>query len=121
MKNKNIWWVTLGGMIVILIFIFVVIKNVPNTNSFNANIDDTVSSKIKSLDMLDNKAILYTTDDITNYCAKTTVSTPSAKSLCWRSLDNNKAEINIYFYKKYYIWIMDDDNNILGPISLVER
>ena len=121
MKNKNTWLIVLGGMVVVLIFTAVVIKNIPKTSSFDANIDSAISLKIESLDILDNKAILYTTDDIRNYCAKTTISTPNIKSLCWKSLDNNKAEINIYSHKKYYIWIMDDNNSILGPISVTER
>ena len=98
MKNNNSTFIVLGGILVLSVFSFIVAKN--------------MIAKIESITKENNKLIITTTGDSTEYCLKTTKSIPSIDSLCWNKIENNKVESNYFTYKKYYLWIKDSDNRI---------
>ena len=67
-------------------------------------------AKIESITKENNKLIITTVGDPTEYCLKTTKSVPSIDSLCWNKIENNKVEASYFEYKKYYLWIKESDN-----------
>ena len=77
-----------------------------------------MTAKIESITKENNKLIITTTGDSTEYCLKTTKSVPSIDSLCWNKIENNKVESNYFTYKKYYLWIKDSDNRISGRTTI---
>ena len=89
-----------------------------DNNQYYAKPNENMIAKIESITKENNKLIITTTGDSTEYCLKTTKSVPSIDSLCWNKIENNKVESNYFTYKKYYLWIKDSDNRISGRTTI---
>ncbi len=121
MKNNNSTFIVLGGILVLSVFSFIVAKNIlpdSDNNQYYAKPNENMTAKIESITKENNKLIITTIGDPTEYCLKTTKSVPSIDSLCWNKIENNKVESNYFTYKKYYLWIKDSDNRISGRTTI---
>lgn len=118
-KNNDVLVPAVLGTLILIIFVFIIVKNIPSdelNNSYNADI--SVGSKIQSLIVEDNKLKITTSGNVNYYCVKTTKTSPMINSLCWKEFQGDEANISLYPSKKYYVWIMDMDGNILGPMDI---
>lgn len=126
MKNNNSTsFIVFAGVIVLCVFTVVAAINLlprnNESNSYYVKVGDEMSAKIEALDIKNNKLIITTSGDATEYCVKSTKSTPDSNNICWKKIENNTASISIYQYKKYYIWIKDTNNKISSPMSINTR
>lgn len=115
MKNSNSTFIVAGGILILSVFSFVIAKNIlpdNNDNQYYAKPNENMTAKIDKIEKENNKIIITTVGDPTAYCLKTTKSIPSINSLCWNKIENNKAELSYFEYKKYYVWIKDKDSRI---------
>ncbi len=120
-NNNKTNFIVVAGIIILVVFGVVVGVNLlPNyeSNSYYVKVEDEMSAKIDSLNIENHKLIITTSGDTEFYCVKSTRSTPDSNNICWKRIDNNKATISIYKYKKYYIWIKDSNGNISIPMSI---
>ena len=123
-KNNNqnqVTFIIIASIIILCVFAVVVAINfLPNfeSDSYYVKVEDEMSAKIESLDILDNKLKITMSGDAKEYCVKSTKSTPSSNSLCWKKVEDNTATISIFPYKKYYVWVKDIDGNISIPMSI---
>lgn len=123
MKNNNLTsFIIFSGILVLCVFTVVITINLlprnNESNSYYVKVGDEMSAKIEALDIEDNKLIIITSGDATEYCVKSTKTTPDSNNICWKKIENNTASISIYQYKKYYIWIKDTNNKISSPMSI---
>ncbi len=121
MKNNNSTFIVLGGILILSVFSFIVAKNIlpdSDNNQYYARPNENMTAKIESITKENNKLIITTIGDSTEYCLKTTKSVPSIDSLCWNKIENNKVESNYFTYKKYYLWIKDSNNRISGRTTI---
>lgn len=126
MKNNNSTsFIVFAGVIVLCVFTVVATINLlprnNESNSYYVKVGDEMSAKIEALDIENNKLIITTSGDATEYCVKSTKSTPDNNNICWKKIANNTASISIYQYKKYYIWIKDTNNKVSSPMSINTR
>ena len=126
MKNNNSTsFIVFAGVIVLCVFTVVAAINLlprnNESNSYYVKVGDEMSAKIEALDIKNNKLNITTSGDATEYCVKSTKSTPDSNNTCWKKIENNTASISIYQYKKYYIWIKDTNNKISSPMSINTR
>ena len=121
-ENNELTFIITAGVLVAVIFTSVLIYNLmpknTESNSYYVKVNEEMSAKIESLEINNSKLNITTSGDAIKYCVKSTRSTPSESSICWKNISNNKASISIYEYKKYYIWIMDTKGQISSPMSL---
>lgn len=121
-KNNNmVTFIIVSGILVLCIFAIVLAVNLlPNheSNSYYVKVEDNMGAKIEELYINNNKLIITTSGDAKEYCVKSTRSTPESNNICWKQIENNTASISIYKYKKYYVWIKDNSNNISTPMSI---
>ena len=123
MKNsKHTSFIIASGILVLCVFAFVIAYNLmprnKESNSYYVKVGETMSAKIDSLNIENGTLTIKTFGDAKEYCVKSTRSTPEAKNLCWKSIKNNTATIQIYSYKEYYIWIKDSTGNVSSPMSI---
>lgn len=126
MKNNNSTsFIVFAGVIVLCVFTVVAAINLlprnNESNSYYVKVGDEMSAKIEALDIKNNKLNITTSGDATEYCVKSTKSTPDSNNICWKKIANNTASISIYQYKKYYIWIKDTNNKVSSPMSINTR
>lgn len=121
-KNNNMTtFIIVSGILVLCVFAMVLAVNIlPNheSNSYYVKVEDNMGAKIEELYINNNKLIVTTSGDAKEYCVKSTKSTPEINNICWKQIENNTASISIYKYKKYYVWIKDNSNNISTPMSI---
>ena len=121
-KNNNMTtFIIVSGILVLCVFAIVLAVNLlPNheSNSYYVKVEDNMGAKIEELYINNNKLIITTSGDAKEYCVKSTKSTPETNNICWKQIENNTASISIYKYKKYYVWIKDNSNNISTPMSI---
>ncbi len=121
-KNNNMTtFIIVSGILVLCVFAVVLAVNLlPNheSNSYYVKVEDNMGAKIEELYINNNKLIITTSGDAKEYCVKSTKSTPETNNICWKQIENNTASISIYKYKKYYVWIKDNSNNISTPMSI---
>ena len=77
-----------------------------------------MSANIEALEISNGKLNITTSGDAIKYCVKSTRTTPTSNSICWKDIKNDNASISIFEYKKYYIWIMDTKGQISSPMSI---
>ncbi len=120
--NNRTSFIIIAGVIVLGVFSFVVAYNVlpknRQSNSYYVKVGETMSAKVDSLSIENNTLTITTLGDANFYCVKSTRTTPNDDNLCWKKIQNNQAKIQIYNYKKYYIWIKDVSGNISSPMSI---
>ena len=93
MKNNNSTFIVLVGIFILSVFSFIVAKNIlpdSDNNQYYARPNENMTAKIESITKENNKLIITTIGDSTEYCLKTTKSVPSIDSLCWNKIENNK-------------------------------
>ena len=121
-KNNSTSFIIIAGIFVLCVFVFVIAYNLlPNnreSNSYYVKVGDEMSAKVEALDIKENKLNIETSGGATQYCVKTTKTTPESNNICWKKIIDNKATISIYKHKKYYIWIKDANGNISNPMSI---
>ena len=121
-NNKHTTFIIIAGALVLGVFIYVVAYNmIPKnrqSNSYYVKVGETMSAKIDAIKIEGNTLTISTLGDAKEYCVKTTKTTPGNNNLCWKAIENNTANIQIYNYKKYYIWIKDTSDNISSPMSI---
>ena len=121
MKNNNMTtFIIITGIFIVGVFTAVLgINMLPNyeSNSYYGKVENEMTAKIESLDVMDGYIHVRTSSNATAYCVKTTRTTPSLKNMCWKKIDNGKADFSTYENKKYYIWIKDEKENISVPTS----
>lgn len=123
MKNsKHTSFIIIAGAFVLGIFIYIVAYNMipknKQSNSYYVKVGETMSAKIDALRIEENTLTITTLGDAKEYCVKTTRTTPDDNNLCWKTIENNMASIQIYSYEQYYIWIKDTSGNISSPMSI---
>ena len=120
--SKQTSFIIFSGVLVLCVFAFVVAYNIiprgKGSNSYYVKVGETMSAKIESMTIVDDTLVISTSGDAKEYCVKTTRTTPDNNNLCWKEIIDNKAEIKIYGYKQYYIWIKDTTNSISNPMTL---
>lgn len=121
-ENNELTFILTAGVFISVIFTSVIIYNlIPRnieSNSYYVKVNEEMSAKVEAIEIENSKLSITTSGDAVKYCVKSTKSTPSKNSICWKSISDNKATISIYEYKKYYIWIMDTKEQISSPMSL---
>lgn len=113
------------GIIIVAIFTGVVTYNLlPKNEESNFHYAKTTQDMNAKIDMvkIDHHHLEFiTSGDAIQYCVKTTRSTPTLNSLCWKNVENNHGDIAVFEYKTYYIWIKDKDGNISIPQSINKK
>lgn len=121
-KNNSMTFIIVGGIVILTVFVTVLVMNLlpdnNESNSYYVKVNDEMSAKIESLNLDNNKLIIETSGDAEMYCVKSTRSKPENSALCWNKIINNRAEISVYSYRKYYVWIKDTNGNISNPMSI---
>lgn len=112
----------MAGILVLSIFTVIAVYNIMpknrESNSYYVKVGEEMDAKIEDF-VIDKEHLTITTSgDVAEYCVKSTRSTPSPSSLCWKKIENDTATISIYAYKKYYIWLKDDSGSISIPLSI---
>ncbi len=109
------------GALVLIIFILILMHNIDSNNASDAYYmkeKENMKASINSIKIEDDNLIIGTVNDATSFCVKTTKSTPSINSLCWKKVLNNTGTMKIYSNKMYYVWIKDSNNNISNPTAV---
>ena len=73
MKNNNSTFIVLGGILILSVFSFIVAKNIlpdSDNNQYYAKPNENMIAKIESITKENNKLIITTTGDPTEYCLK---------------------------------------------------
>lgn len=121
-ENNELTFILTAGVFILVIFTSVIIYNlIPRnieSNSYYVKVNEEMSAKVEAIEIKNSKLNITTSGDSIKYCVKSTKSTPSKNSMCWKIISDNKASISIYEYKKYYVWIMDTKEQISSPMSL---
>lgn len=117
MKSNSSTFIIVSGVTVLSVFSFIIAKNIlPNNDNdkFYAKPNEEMIARIDKVEKENDKLIITTINSPTEYCLKTTKSIPENNSLCWNKIEDNKIEVSYFKYKKYYIWIKDDEGRISG-------
>ncbi|MGN1341750.1 MAG: hypothetical protein ACI4VL_00790 [Bacilli bacterium] len=117
MKNNSSTFIAVSGVIILSIFSFIIAKNIlpgNDNDKFYAKPNEDMIARIDKVEKENNKLIITTIGNPTEYCLKTTKSIPEENSLCWNKIENNKVEVPYFKYKKYYVWIKDTEGRISG-------
>lgn len=117
MKNNSSTFIAVSGVIILSIFSFIIAKNIlpgNDNDKFYAKPNEDMIARIDKIEKENDKLIITTIGNPTEYCLKTTKSIPENNSLCWNKIENNKVEVPYFKYKKYYVWIKDTEGRISG-------
>lgn len=121
-ENNELTFILTAGILVLVVFTAVIIYNLmpqnAESNSYYVKVNEEMSAKIEALEIKNSVLNIVTSGDALKYCVKSTRSTPTNNSICWKNISNNESSISIYEYKKYYIWIMDEKGQISSPMSI---
>lgn len=124
-KNKGYSFIILSGLFILSVFSSVVAVNLlpdkNESNSYYSKEEENIAVKVEYARRRKDKIIIKGSSNATMYCIKTTKGTPSIKSICWNSLDNNNmAETPIFELKKYYVWVKDNGDNISNYLEITK-
>ena len=117
MKNNSSTFIAVSGVIILSIFSFIIAKNIlpgNDNDKFYAKPNEDMIARIDKIEKENDKLIITTIGNPTEYCLKTTKSIPENNSLCWNKIENNIVEVPYFKYKKYYVWIKDTEGRISG-------
>lgn len=123
MKSNSSTFIIVSGVTVLSVFSFIIAKNIlPNNDNdkFYAKSNEEMTAKIDKVERANDKLIITTIDSPIEYCLKSTKSIPENNSLCWNKIEDNKIEVSYFKYKKYYIWIKDNEGRISGR-TIIEK
>lgn len=125
MKSKYIYFIILLATSIMTCFIIALSKELRNKDDNLQNLDAThqvadPNSKEPAISSIKQDQETYTIDLIntTKICLKSTKSTPDTKNICWQEIKDNQYTTSLYKDKTYYIWLMDQDNNIVQSKTL---
>ena len=118
--NATTFIIVVGVLVLIVFAIVVSINLIPDyeSNSYYVKVDKEMSAKIESIKIENGKLFLATSGNPMEYCVKSTRTQPSKNSLCWNKITDNEASISVFRYRKYYIWIKDEEGNISNYVSV---
>ena len=121
-KSNGTTFIVVVGILILCVFIGVITFNLmPNnekSSSYYVKVNDNINAKIENIYVEDNELTIITSGDAVEYCVKTTKSNPSDNAICWKKIEGNITSTSVYKYKKYYVWIKDNEGNISSPISI---
>lgn len=121
-ENNELTFIITAGIFILVIFSSIIIYNMlpknNENNSYYVKVNEEMSAKIEAIEINNNKLSIKTSGDAISYCIKSTKSTPTNNSICWKKINNSSASIFIYNYKKYYVWIKDTKGQISSPMSI---
>lgn len=121
-ENNELTFIITAGIFILVIFSSIIIYNIipknNENNSYYVKVNEEMSAKIEAIEINNNKLSIKTSGDAISYCIKSTKSTPTNNSICWKKINNSSASISIYNYKKYYVWIKDTKGQISSPMSI---
>ena len=121
MKSNSSTFIVASGITILSIFSFIVAKNIlPNNDNdkYYAKPNEDMTTRIDKVEKENDKLIITTIGNPTEYCIKSTKSIPDKNTLCWNKIKNNKVEVSYFKYKKYYIWIKDSEGRISGRTTV---
>ena len=115
-SNNSTSFIIITGIVILCVFVGVVAFNIlPNNNestSYYVKVKDNTEAKIESLKYDNGNLTITTSGKTKEYCVKTTKSEPDLNNICWKKMTGNKAIVKAYGYKKYYVWVKDNENII---------
>lgn len=123
MKSNSSTLIVLSGIFILSIFSFVIAKNILQNNNddkYYAKPNEDMIARIDKITKGEDKLIITTIGNPVAYCLKTTKSIPQNNSLCWNKIENNKVEVSYFKYKKYYVWIKDNEGRISERVVIGE-
>lgn len=123
MKNNNqTSFIITSSILVLVVFCAVSAYNIIPSNtksdSYYVKVNEDMDAKIEGLYVDNNILSIKTSGNTIKFCVKSTKSTPRKSSICWKDMQNDEAKITVYHNKKYYIWIMDENEKISNPLSI---
>ena len=122
-KNNGTVFIIIAGLFILVVFGSVLSINLkPNyeSNSYLASGNDDINVVVDELAIEGEKLVIRTSGEGSEFCVKSTKSTPNLNNMCWKKLEDGIGEVSIYKYKKYYVWIKDKSDNISKMISINE-
>lgn len=115
MKKNNNTFIALSGITILCIFSIITAKNIlpdSDNNHYYAKPNENMTAKVEEITKENSKLVIKVSGSPTEYCLKTTKSTPSNNSFCWNKIEEEKIEVSYFEYKKYYLWIKDKEDRI---------
>ena len=120
-KNKQSSYIIFFGIIILAIFITTIYINLKHNNESDYYYGKTTvesDATIESIEIQNNTIYIVASGNVKEYCLKTTINTPTLNNLCWKEMENNSVTVNVYKNKRYYIWIKDTNDRIIGYKSI---
>lgn len=121
MKSNSSTFIITTGVFVLAVFSFIVAKNIlPNNDNdkYYSKPTEEMTARIDKIEKNNDKIVITTIGAPIAYCMKTTKSIPDNNALCWNKIENNRVEVPYFKYKKYYVWIKDDEGRISERIVI---
>ena len=119
MKSNSSTFIITTGVFVLAVFSFIVAKNIlPNNDKYYSKPTEEMTARIDKIEKNNDKIVITTIGEPIAYCMKTTKSIPDNNALCWNKIENNRVEVPYFKYKKYYVWIKDDEGRISERIVI---
>lgn len=121
MKSNSSTFIITTGVFVLAVFSFIVAKNIlPNNDNdkYYSKPTEEMTARIDKIEKNNDKIVITTIGEPIAYCMKTTKSIPDNNALCWNKIENNRVEVPYFKYKKYYVWIKDDEGRISERIVI---
>lgn len=104
-------------IVVILFFGIAVYVINDNYNNMKANSIQLANDDLKNISYENGKIRIDVSNNIKEYCIKTTKSKPSKNNICFNRI-NNTAYVSVYENKKYYLWLIDNNGILSDYIEL---
>ena len=106
-------------IVVIAILFFDIAVYVINNNYGNMKADSVgyINDNVNSIRYENGKLRIDVSNNIKEYCLKTTKSKPENNNICFNKI-NNIAYVSIYEYKKYYLWLLDKNDIVSDYIEI---
>ncbi|MDE5888788.1 MAG: hypothetical protein K2H20_02085 [Bacilli bacterium] len=131
--KKNSFIIALFSIIVLSVFTVVSVHNIKMLDKEKEEekdeivdisgihyIDEENVGKIESWNIENNKLLIKTSGEVTQFCVKSTKSEPTDKDICWKEIKEDKGTSTIYHNKRYYVWIRDE-YGILGESIIIDN
>ena len=115
-------YIVVMGVIILIVFSYVSFINVLPNNSSNSyfSTEEKSTASIEKAEYLNGVLVVNTSLNAKMGCIKSTKSVPKLNSKCWINVVDRKFSSSIYRYKKYYIWVIDDNGVISGTYEYKE-
>lgn len=117
MKNNNIaTFIIISSIIILTVFTSVCSYEFLQKSETDPYYSQVITGKEAQIISIENKetSLVIKTKNAVKICVKSTVSKPKVDSMCWKKIENDIHEENIIKQKKYYVWVMNEENEITG-------